>query len=367
MFDRRALVLIFVMLFAAGCGQQAQQTTSSTNSGPKPSNDISSLFAKPPIETQENKGQPHHRAPDVSSLFATPGSHAEKTTETPPSPTKRKHHAPVKFRKLKLETCPLYETIVDLDDADTYLQIALANNALTANAAGETHGHEEFDSLVRKYPGTVVLNGTFFSKDDEERVMGNMVSNGRFLKYSQWENFGTTFGLKENNEPEMVTARVDGAQPDWTREWFSITCGPRLLKDGEEAVAPEREGFSDSHVLGIGPRVAMGYSKAKRQLMFVTFVNGLSLKQEAHLMKLLGCTDAMNLDGGASRALAYNGKTVMRAGRPLTNVIVVYDKSHPAPSLVVKSWEQFQYDGHAVPGDNSMMTSASDKSTLARQ
>ncbi len=41
----------------------------------------------------------------------------------------------------------------------------------------------------------------------------------------------------------------------------------------------------------------------------------------------------MNLDGGASRALAANGKILVLAGRSLTNVILVLDAKHPAPTL----------------------------------
>jgi hypothetical protein len=62
-------------------------------------------------------------------------------------------------------------------------------------------------------------------------------------------------------------------------------------------------------------------------------------------MKAIGCYEAMNLDSGASRALAHNGSILIHAGRPLTNVIIVYDKLHPAPQALVKSWQRFQTDG----------------------
>jgi hypothetical protein len=40
----------------------------------------------------------------------------------------------------------------------------------------------------------------------------------------------------------------------------------------------------------------------------------------------------MNLDGGASRALAWRGRTVVSAGRSLTNVLAIYDERVPAPA-----------------------------------
>lgn len=248
---------------------------------------------------------------------------------------------PIQFGKGKINGVPFYQTIINLKDPETFIRIGLPNKATMANAQGSTYGHENFDAMVKHFPGAVLVNGTFFSKDKEERVMGNMVSEGRFLKYSQWENYGTTLGLKAGNEPEMITARSEG-QPNWQEHWFSLTCGPRLVKQGEVWLAPDIEGFTDDHVLSIGPRAAIGFPKSKDKLYIITFMNGLSLEQEAKLMKEIGCYEAMNLDGGASKALARDGKIVVTPGRALTNVIVVYDTKHPAPEPVVASWMEFQ-------------------------
>uniref|UniRef100_A0ACD5GMR8 Uncharacterized protein n=1 Tax=Desertifilum tharense IPPAS B-1220 TaxID=1781255 RepID=A0ACD5GMR8_9CYAN len=54
--------------------------------------------------------------------------------------------------------------------------------------------------------------------------MGNLVAGGKILKYSRWENHGTTLGITANRELEMITAKVDG-KPEWNQHWFSLTCG----------------------------------------------------------------------------------------------------------------------------------------------
>lgn len=252
----------------------------------------------------------------------------------------------IKFEKKKLKGVPFYLVTVDLTDPNAFLQMVLPKDAPYANSREISFGHENFDVTLKKHPCAVAINGTFFSKDDEERVMGNMVSEGKILKYSQWEDYGTTLGLRTDNVPEMITARAEG-QPDWSKHWFSLTCGPRLLKQGELWVNPDQEGFMDSHVLGVGPRAAIGYDKAGEKLFIVNFLRGLSLTEEAKLMKAIGCHEAMNLDGGASKALAYDGKIIMKAGRGLTNVLVVYDSKHMAPPHVVKSWKDFQESGTA--------------------
>ncbi|HEY9783979.1 MAG TPA: phosphodiester glycosidase family protein [Candidatus Obscuribacterales bacterium] len=248
---------------------------------------------------------------------------------------------PVKFCKRALHGVPFYITEIDLNDPETFLTIGLANNAQRANSTTVHNGDEPFDALLKRNPGAVVVNGTFFSKDQEKRVMGNMVSEGRVLKYSEWENFGTTFGIKADNELEMITAREEG-QPRWEDHWFSLTCGPRLLMHGEIWIEPVKEGFTDSHVLTVGPRSAIGFAEKGKKIYLVSFLHGLSLEGEAKLMKEIGCYEAMNLDGGASKALAYNGSVIIKAGRPLTNVLVVYDTTHPAPDSVVHSWLRFQ-------------------------
>lgn len=265
-----------------------------------------------------------------------------------PKPIKivRGNGKPIQFGKGKIKGVPFYQTIINLKDPETFLVVGLPKGSNKANCPDYTVGHENFDALVKRFPGAVVVNGTFFSKDEQERVMGNVVSRGKFLKYSQWENYGTTLGLKAGNEPEMVTARSEG-QPDWQQHWFSLTCGPRLVKDGEVWLAPDIEGFTDDHVLGIGPRAAIGFPKSKDKLYIITFMQGLSLEAEAKLMKELGCYQAMNLDGGASKALARDGKVMVTPGRALTNVIVVYDTKHPAPDPVVASWMHFQEDTRA--------------------
>jgi len=125
-----------------------------------------------------------------------------------------------------------------MTDPDTYISTLLPHDTLEANTASDSHGAQLFDDYVSRHYGAVMLNGTFFSKDKEQRVMGNMVAGGKFLKFSRWENYGTTIGIKAGNDLEMVTARAEG-QPHCEQHWYSLTCGQRLLRQGEIWVNPE--------------------------------------------------------------------------------------------------------------------------------
>jgi hypothetical protein len=138
----------------------------------------------------------------------------------------------VKVNKGEINGISFYRAIIDLTDPKTFITIGLANNAPVANSSRRSSGDEEFSRMVARHHAAVVTSGTFFAKSAKKTVMGNMVAGGKFLKYSKWENFGTTLGLRAGNKPEMITARVDG-KPKWKEHWFSITCGPRLLRQGK--------------------------------------------------------------------------------------------------------------------------------------
>ncbi|MBX9725442.1 MAG: phosphodiester glycosidase family protein, partial [Candidatus Obscuribacterales bacterium] len=307
------------------------------------------LFVPPPLPTEEQlktevpgdcfppeaTKADDSSVPEVAKLFYQP----------PPIPKATKHRSghgkPVQFAKKKIKGVSLYQVTIDLNDPESFIVIRLPNKAEEANSTSFSAGHELFDSFVKRYPSAVQVNGTFFSKDEQERVMGNMVSEGKTLKYSPWENYGTTLSLREGDYPEMITTRLEG-KPNWNDHWFSLTCGPRLLKEGEVWLNPDLEGFRDPHVLGAGPRSAIGFPKSRDKLFLITFLQGLTLNQEAKLMKEIGCYEAMNLDGGASKALSHDNSVVMKPGRGLTNVLVVYDSKHKAPSEVLTAWQRFQ-------------------------
>ena len=252
-----------------------------------------------------------------------------------------KQAKPVELSSQTVAGASFYLTTIDLTDPEIYITIGLANNAILANNSQVTAGDEPFENMVDRYRAAVVANGTFFGKDEQKAVLGNMVAAGKFLKYSRWENYGTTLGIKAGNQLEMVTARIEG-KPDWSQHWFSLTCGPRLVKGGKVWLSPLSEGFKDSHVLGVGSRTAIGFPASRDKLFLVTFLDSLSLEAEAKVMRAIGCFEAMNLDGGASVGLAHQGQILLPAGRNLTNVLVVYDRDNPAPAQLKQSWERFQ-------------------------
>lgn len=266
---------------------------------------------------------PRFRLPAIPFLNPTPGGD------------------PVRYAATRLLGVPFHLITVDLKAPETLLTIGLPHNAPLANSSRSVYGDESFVSMVDRAYAAAVINGTFFGKDEHQRVLGNMVAGGRVLKYSPWENYGTTLGIKANRKLEMVTARSDG-KPRWRDHWFSITCGPRLVHNGNVALAPKSEGFRDPHVLATAYRCAIGYPKAGDKLFLVAFAVPLSLEATANVMKAIGCQQAMNLDGGSSQGLAYRGDIIIEPGRNLTNTIVVYDAQRPAPKHLIQAQQEFE-------------------------
>lgn len=112
--------------------------------------------------------------------------------------------------------------------------------------------------------------------------------------------------------------------------------GPVLLQQGNIAISNNEElkfagkaGLTDKH-----PRTCMGYTKDGKLIVmciqgrFPKIAEGVNLTQAAQLLKDLGCTEALNLDGGGSSCLLVNGKPTIQVSdkegqRPVPAVFMV--------------------------------------------
>ncbi|GAA2238583.1 phosphodiester glycosidase family protein [Kitasatospora cystarginea] len=107
-----------------------------------------------------------------------------------------------------------------------------------------------------------------------------------------------------------------------------IAGGPKLLTGGTPDIRPVADGLvhpgDPSYFYGWGvrrnPRTAIGTDRAGRIILFQAdgrrpgYSQGLSLDEEAGVLRAFGATDAMNLDGGGSSAM-YTARTGL-VGRP---------------------------------------------------
>ncbi len=117
----------------------------------------------------------------------------------------------------------------------------------------------------------------------------------------------------DNDEPfsmENVVTMVSGA--------------PRLVRAGAIETYEEPEVTADAGRFGYGSssRTAVGL-QADGTLLLVN-CPAATIQQMRELMLQLGCTEAINLDGGASTGLYYNGQLLSTPGREITSTLQIF-------------------------------------------
>ena len=108
---------------------------------------------------------------------------------------------------------------------------------------------------------------------------------------------------------------------------------PRLVRDGKVSVETGEEGGKNFANVR-HPRTAVGFSAGSNKVFLVTVDGrqaasaGMTLYELAELMISLGCSQALNLDGGASTTMVVRGEVVNQpsdaAGeRPVSNALLL--------------------------------------------
>ena len=103
-----------------------------------------------------------------------------------------------------------------------------------------------------------------------------------------------------------------------------VSGAPRLVKDGVFETYLDL-GFTEARfTTSSTPRTAIG-TLSNGKFLLVS-VGSATIQQMRELMIYLGCVDAVNLDGGASTAMYYNGSYIRSPGRELTTTLQVFVK-----------------------------------------
>lgn len=101
-------------------------------------------------------------------------------------------------------------------------------------------------------------------------------------------------------------------EPAWKPGASAVGGGPRLVRSGQAAVESEG-GFSSSLITGRHARTGIGIDSQGNLVILVVdgkmdyFSIGMTLAELAADLKNRGAVDAMNLDGGGSSTLYFNG------------------------------------------------------------
>jgi hypothetical protein len=169
---------------------------------------------------------------------------------------------------------------------------------------------ERTSDIAARTPAVAAVNGDFF---DGFAHQGPLIIDGHVRSFAPTGHPQATasFGFDRRDEPRFWPKTTDG----WTIPTDiaqAISGGPMLLQNG----SPVSYAADDVFASARHPRTAV-CTGANRTIDLVVAdgrtpeAAGLSLPELATIMRALGCTAAMNLDGGGSSTMWIRGKPPM--------------------------------------------------------
>ena len=193
--------------------------------------------------------------------------------------------------------------------------------------------------LIEKHPSVLAVSDDMYGlrimpvgkKKTKYDYHGVVIRNGEIIatktrnsqKRRPWPNMDT---LAVYRDGSMKSYDCDALTAEEYLEKGAVQVfafGPWLLSEGKENPNLEKvNNYSE-------PRVAIGMIEPYHYILIVTAgrptskYQGYKLRWLAEKMKELGCTEALNLDGGDTVALAFNNKVILHgnmAAKKLRNL-----------------------------------------------
>lgn len=174
-------------------------------------------------------------------------------------------------------------------------------------------------AYVQQHNGFAAIHGTYFCPPDYAQCAGKVASFdfpvyntrlGKFINSSKlfWSNRAMVAFDAANKAYFFREANSFGG----INVKAAIVNYPALLSAGQIVV---NEGAYTQK----GTRGAIGF---KGHLLYLVIARNASIADMAYVMQALGAENAMNLDGGGSSAMVYNGAYKVGPGRNLPNAII---------------------------------------------
>lgn len=150
---------------------------------------------------------------------------------------------------------------------------------------------------------------------------------------------GTAMGPLAAIEPGAeVTLSNTTSGFDWSKIDNVIGGGPFLVRGGKAAIDWREQGFKEAFATERHPRTAAGFT-AEGDIWLVVIDGrqpnsiGATLAETARVMIALGCTDAINLDGGGSSVISLAGRALNRPSdgpeRKVANAVLLFGGTWP--------------------------------------
>ncbi len=151
----------------------------------------------------------------------------------------------------------------------------------------------------------------------------------------------------------QISIEVETSGPDASKSVHAVGGGPRLITGGKVSLNVRPEAFENSFATTLHPRSAIG-ATANGDIWLVvvdgrqSMSRGTGLDELARVMLRLGCTEAINLDGGGSSVLALGGMSLNRPSdggipRAVANGVFLFGEMptpDPNAAFVIKGLPQ---------------------------
>jgi exopolysaccharide biosynthesis protein len=189
-----------------------------------------------------------------------------------------------------------------------------------------------------------LANGTKIVVDDKKitQITTNSVTippNGQviFVGNTDSNNKYIVAKLHVGDKVELQAAVKTDSSTISSENWeAAIGVGPKLLTAGKVDIDFKRDGFTDPKITtNANVRSFVGVDQ-NNQLVMGTSSAATALDLANVLLKM-GLKDAMNMDGGASSGLYYEGTMKRNPGRLLSNALVIRRYKEPQVQVTVNN------------------------------
>jgi hypothetical protein len=173
----------------------------------------------------------------------------------------------------------------------------------------------------------ITTNSVTIPPNGQVIFIGNTDSNNKYI----------TAKLHVGDKVELQAAVKTDSSTISSESWeAAIGVGPKLLTAGKVDIDFKRDGFTDPKITtNANARSFVGVDQNKRLVMGNSSeATALDL---ANILLKMGLSDAMNMDGGASSGLYYEGSMKRNPGRLLSNALVVRRYKEPQVQVTVNN------------------------------
>lgn len=165
----------------------------------------------------------------------------------------------------------------------------------------------------------LVVNGTFFHPHSGWPI-ADVLINGKLMVAG---NRGSGLGVTWEGDIQLFDQNF-GKKVDWEPYEYGLRGLVRVISDGKVTPNPKAQRFRDARIWGRASRVAAGISQGGRVRFYAT-QSQVTLSALGSAMKTRGVVNAVAFDGGSSAGMVYRGKTLVRPGRAVSNVVRVLE------------------------------------------